>query len=91
MAEVKLKPFRPSNSDHGYGFMSHWCSNCHRHRGGRCGILFRAMAYNIDDPQYPSEWVETEDGDASCTAFHDKNEPLLRKKRGKGHQDMFPT
>lgn len=36
--------------------------------GEHCEIQFNTMLYDIDDPEYPKEWVCDEEG-AECTAF----------------------
>jgi hypothetical protein len=33
-----------------------------------------SMAFEIDDPEYPEEWVYDEDGRPKCTAFKGKSE-----------------
>lgn len=37
--------------------------------GDLCQILADTMAYNVDDPEYPSEWQYGKDGHPVCTAF----------------------
>jgi hypothetical protein len=64
-----MQPYRPSNGDEGEGFMCDWCYRCAKDRGRRqCDILTRSMAFDITDLEYPTEWIEEEDG-PRCTAF----------------------
>lgn len=65
------KKYRPSNGSEGEGFMEHWCIRCWLDRNEDCPILANALCYGIDDPEYPAEWVQDENG-ARCTAFIDE-------------------
>lgn len=68
------KPYRPSNGTEGEIFQSAWCQKCSRDNydpdtgEGGCYILIFSMAYGIDHPDYPKEWVQDEAG-PRCTAF----------------------
>ena len=70
------KPYRPSNGTEGEGFYAAWCAKCQHERYMRtnperargCQILVRTMAYDVDDPKYPPEWIVGPDG-PECTAF----------------------
>lgn len=78
---MSTRPFRPSNGTNGMIFDDAWCSNCERDKAWRedennepCDILSRTFVYAVDDPQYPTEWVEddvpyTQDSNPRCTAF----------------------
>jgi len=84
-AGAPLKPYRPSNGTEGEIFDDEWCANCERDRLFRedpdrhdgCPIVAAALAYDVDDPEYPAEWVEVPtiapDGlmvnCGKCTAF----------------------
>lgn len=72
--------FRPSNAIEGEAFYSEWCEKCRREQGGRqCSIYGRTLAMDIDNPEYPKEWVSDQDGrNAKCTAF---SEPRPRARR----------
>jgi hypothetical protein len=52
-------------------FMGQWCENCALadYEGDGCMIQLRAMMHKIGDPEYPSEWVQSDDGGPKCTAF----------------------
>ena len=71
-------PYRPSNGDEGMWFMDKFCDRCRRDDafqrgvGDSCPIAAASLAFDIEEPGYPSEWIEDEDG-PRCTAF----EPLL--------------
>ena len=71
--------YRPSNGTEGEGFISAWCGKCERSGGpGKpcdagheligCSIVGRTMAFDIEDTEYPVEWVLGKDG-PECTAF----------------------
>jgi hypothetical protein len=78
---MTTRPYRPSNGTEGVIFDDEFCSNCQHDAAWRederaepCDILSRTFFYNIDDPQYPTEWVEDdvqwpEDSKPRCTAF----------------------
>ncbi|MHC4566634.1 MAG: hypothetical protein ACYTE3_12850 [Planctomycetota bacterium] len=88
------KPYRPSNGTEGMIFEEEFCLQCKKDRyhetqdpADGCNILMRALAYNIEDDDYPEEWVWNpdqafEDGalviggefGPRCTAFEAKNE-----------------
>ena len=76
--------YRPSSSTEGDAFMSQFCYQCARHHteseedadtGGVCEIVMRTQAWNVTDPEYPTEWQSGEHG-ACCTAFVPKGEPI---------------
>lgn len=73
--------YRPGNGSEGDGFFENWCSKCARDTAMRegkpvdecddselCPIIASALAFEIDDPQYPVEWIIDESG-PTCTAF----------------------
>lgn len=63
------EPYRPSNGDAGDAFIAKFCEKCARDgEDNPCFILGRALGHNIDDPDYPPEWVQDEQG-PRCTAF----------------------
>lgn len=56
--------------------MHHFCNRCmNEHpdpdKEPKCEIITRSMGFDIDDPEYPTEWIYDEDGDPTCTAFKD--------------------
>lgn len=74
--------YRPANGTEGDIFISQWCSHCQNDKAlregcavnwmddfERCDIIDKTMLFNVDDPEYPSEWVYGEDGQPCCTAF----------------------
>lgn len=80
--------YRPSNGTEGCAFEAAWCADCKKEQPYRdtgepsdgCHILANAYAFDIDDEQYPKEWVEDGLG-PRCTAFdhvdtEDNPEPL---------------
>jgi hypothetical protein len=76
------KRYRPSNGDEGMWFMDRFCDRCRRDdafqrgKGDSCPIAAATMIYEEDDPQYPKEWIEDDDG-PRCTAY----EPLDEAER----------
>ena len=63
---MSTRPYRPSNGTEGEMFMAQHCDRCVLANG--CQILPRTMLYDVEDAQYPREWVEQEKGPI-CTAF----------------------
>jgi hypothetical protein len=93
--------YQPSNGTGGDIFYGEWCERCIRERAVRddydkamandlgCEIFARSMAFNIGDPQYPSEWTYKPDGVPKCTAFElDVGEPK-QEARCPHTLDMF--
>jgi hypothetical protein len=92
--DMNAERYRPCNGTEGEIFDAEWCAECERDRAYRddpdadpalgCQILARALAFDIDDPQYPVEWVRiqeiAEDGyllnRGECTAFIPRGEPI---------------
>lgn len=67
------RPYRPSNSIEGDIFMAEWCANCVKANlddvDRACIINLRAIAHQIDDPEYPEEWQFSNGGVPFCSAF----------------------
>lgn len=65
------RPYRPSNGTEGMIFEEQFCDRCVKNDPEKgCEIQLNAFCYQIDDPQYPKEWIE--DGNLEnprCTAF----------------------
>jgi hypothetical protein len=80
--------WRPSNGTIGESFAAAWCSSCTKWRGeDGCGVHARTMLYSVEDPEYPSEWQISADGQPECTAYRSKSAP--RPARCKRTIDMF--
>jgi hypothetical protein len=64
-----VEKYRPSNGTEGECFMAEWCDRCAKDaKPLSCSIITDTMAYDVDDAEYPSEWVW--DGKTPrCTAF----------------------
>lgn len=60
-----MDKYRPSNATEGDGFISHWCGSCQR--TGVCPIVMATMELDVDDEDYPAEWVRGDNGPC-CTA-----------------------
>ena len=79
MTETEL--YRPSNGTEGMDFMDRFCHRCELDRKFRetqdgkygCEIVARALAFGIDDPDYPQEWRIPKGSvfDPFCTAFEE--------------------
>lgn len=78
--EMAGKPYRPGSGTEGMAFDEQWCDHCARDAAYRdagddadpaiaCQILSDTFVYDIDDPNYPKEWVYDRNGCPSCTAF----------------------
>jgi hypothetical protein len=89
----QTKKYRPSNGTEGAAFMDRFCDRCKREAKYRrtddgsdgCPIIAKTMGYDIDDPEYPSEWVINL-GDATgmtarCTAFQFDDPNSRRRPR----------
>lgn len=65
------RAYRPSNGSEGTGFIARWCDRCRSDQGGEagCAILSATMAFQLSDPEYPSEWRWNERSGPRCTAF----------------------
>lgn len=71
------RPYRPANGTEGDCFIEYWCGRCLRDQayrdgtGDSCPIVAATLALNIDDPDYPKEWIQNEAFPYSprCTAF----------------------
>ena len=69
------RKYRPANGTEGEGFMEVYCYNCvFEGDDSPCPILSATMYRNVDDPYYPNQWVEDEQGNSRCVEF-------ARKKR----------
>ena len=80
--------FRPNSGTEGDIFFANWCHQCARDKGmseGKdydectddemCKIIGASMCYDIEDAEYPSEWI-LKDGVPTCTAFIKVGEPV---------------
>lgn len=78
----------PSNGTEGDSFISAWCGTCARDRALRdgcpieecdddevCDIVSRTFLYQVEDPEYPVEWIYGEAGPC-CTAYIPAGEPI---------------
>lgn len=89
--------YRPSNGTEGAWFINAFCAQCSRSEHNLhpddasklvgCPILDRTFALDVDDPDYPSEWIEDENG-PKCIAFVLQGDPIP-PERCKHTRDMF--
>jgi hypothetical protein len=69
--------YRPSTGTEGEAFMEHFCFRCARDAAFQasgsgedsCPIVAATFRLEVDDPDYPREWVREDDGSCRCTAF----------------------
>lgn len=69
------KPYRPSNGSEGMWFIAEYCEQCiherfmhtQDHSDKKCDILNRSMLCDLNDDDYPEEWIY-QDGKPICTA-----------------------
>lgn len=66
------RPYRPSNGTAGMIFEEKHCEVCSNFDEGSCDIYFNAALYEIDEPEYPKEWIYDENDIPTCTKFERK-------------------
>lgn len=71
---MKGKPYRPSNGTEGCSFIETYCMNCiHENpdpeKDPKCDIQTLTMCLDLNDPEYPKEWIYDENNKPCCTAF----------------------
>ena len=70
-----MKKYRPSNGTEGDCFMSKHCYQCiHDNpdctaKAPRCDIMTLTMCLDLNDKDYPKEWIYGEDDKPKCTKF----------------------
>lgn len=60
------KRYRPSNGTEREIVFGCLCADCRK--ATRCTLVDRSMMFQIDDPNYPQEFIRDENGDPQCTA-----------------------
>jgi|HubBroStandDraft_4_1064222.scaffolds.fasta_scaffold223250_2 hypothetical protein len=78
------KLWRPSNGTCGEIFRFDWCDKCSRESAvTQCKILTQTLIYDIDDEDYPKEWIADDDGwsNPRCTAFKARAGAAHRPRR----------
>lgn len=70
------RKYRPPSEVESRYFSDRWCSRCIHDRPFRtdvehsgCPILLATFRYQVDDPEYPSQWTCNDAGEPICTAF----------------------
>lgn len=82
--------YRPSNGTEGELFMDLWCAQCPRDsESSPCPILLASMAFEVDDPKYPKEWVHDAAGQPSCTGFFQDPPAVVAVKPLPGQLSLF--
>lgn len=69
------KKYRPSNGTEGDFFMNKFCYQCindnpdHNAKSPRCNIMTLSMCLDVDDKDYPKEWIYDSEDKPICTSF----------------------
>lgn len=68
------KKYRPSNGSEGDHFISTFCMNCIHENPNpelkpNCEILTFTMCYDVNEPEYPEEWIYNDQGKPVCSSF----------------------
>jgi len=68
-----MKLYRPSNGSEGLWFNNEFCCACKKggDDGVSCEIYNRTLWLGIDNPDYPQEWQQDENG-PTCTAYEEE-------------------
>jgi hypothetical protein len=76
--EKKGMKYRPSNGTEGERFIVEYCDRCvHEPQDDKsqgCKILIRTMVHDVNDPEYPKEWVYDDEGVPKCTEFEKRED-----------------
>ena len=88
------KKYQPSNATEGYAFIDWQCHGCVKNTDpdddGGCPIIFKSMAYSVDDKEYPVEWIYDSNNNPKCTAYNDGTKPRISVAvRDDKTMDMF--
>jgi hypothetical protein len=83
-----VRLYRPSNGTEGISFFESWCARCKHDKAWNgekpwdecgaddlCKLIGDSMAYDLDDPKYPREWVIAQNGHPMCLKFEDVGKP----------------
>lgn len=70
--------YRPSSGTEGMMFQARFCDQCihekwnHTQKDGdkKCDILNRSILHDLNDPEYPEEWIRDPEEGPICTKFH---------------------
>lgn len=68
------KKYRPSNGTEGEYFMSEFCYQCihenpNPHCNPKCDIITATMCFDVNEPEYPKEWIYDANNQPTCTKF----------------------
>lgn len=83
-----VRLYRPSNGTEGEAFMTMWCSRCKHDKAWNgekpfddcgdddlCKLIANSMAFDLDEPGYPQQWVYDQCGAPTCLAFELAGKP----------------
>ena len=84
-----MRAYRPSNGSEGIVFEGEFCEKCEHEM--KCGIYLDVMRLDVDDPNYPKEWVQDDEGgNEKCTAFTAKKIAAKIAEADTETGDLFP-
>lgn len=76
-----MKPYQPSNGTEGIAFIEEYCMDCIKDNEENeifCPILTKTFVSDVNDDDYPKEWICDDDGkNPRCTAFTTEEELII--------------
>lgn len=71
------RKYQPSNGTEGMGFIENHCEQCIHEQflhtqnedDVKCDILSRTMIFNVNDKEYPKEWIWNSEDCPTCTKW----------------------
>jgi hypothetical protein len=69
-----MRKYKPSNGTEGEWFIDKYCMNCFHcdpdPRGKKqCMLLCASMCYDVNEPEYPKEWIYDDENKPTCTKW----------------------
>jgi len=71
-----IDKYRPSSGTEGISFYDAWCSDCARDEDESCEILAKTFRFDVEDDEYPQEWIYDDAGQPICTEFIPQGEAI---------------
>lgn len=72
---AKPRKYRPSNATEGDAFENRFCRDCIHDKDNECQILAAVYALDVNDPEYPKDWVYDGRGPRCNNFQHGDGEP----------------
>ncbi len=68
----KIRKYCPSNGSEGEGFIETYCMHCKfcdpdPNGETQCLVLYNSLSYDVDDEEYPVEWILDDKDQPTCT------------------------